>query len=359
MSINVFGGVQVLSGLRRAVFVATVVGLLCWPGCSGEPPKDPPVLTCTSEFPLLPLSLPPQYPLLFKCPEGSSLVPAASGGKFKTFCRNSSCTNQAALGTAYALREAEAGEDPLEPASAGAQTKVYELVVLTQPEFPTTLYFLCKSTQDKATASLATTEARSTSDTMESTCTFQVAVFSRKPLSDAASEKVCEFGNTMKITLNPKSNKVTFRCGDNGFVWPLNFENAFKGEACTEEVSLASLGLGAFRVEGESSDQRAKAPAYTLEVSEFPTGTGPVQLCYKYTKTPEQETEQKSESDVCKVLINVAPKSETEDGKPGDDRPPTSGDQPSTGDTIGLATHSLIIACGTFLSCAVAIKHAL
>ncbi|CBZ54858.1 SRS domain-containing protein [Neospora caninum Liverpool] len=358
MPVCAFGGSQVWRGLRCAFGVSIVVGFV-FLSCRGETSAKEPV-TCPPTTNFLPVWTVEGIPFFFKCPEGSSLFPTASDGKFKTFCRNSSCTNQAELDTVYTtLQEAAAGDERVVPAPAGAQTKVYELEVHTEPEFPTTLYFLCKSTQDRATESLATTEARSTSDTMESTCTFQVAVFSRKPLSDAASEKVCEFGNTMKITLNPKSNKVTFRCGDTGVVWPLNFENAFKGEACTEEVSLASLGLGAFRVEGESSDETAKAPAYTLEVSEFPTGTGPVQLCYKYTKPPEQEIEQKSESDVCKVLINVAPKSETEDGKPGDDRPPTSGDQPSTGDTIGLATHSLIIACGTFLSCAVAIKHAL
>ncbi|CBZ54857.1 SRS domain-containing protein [Neospora caninum Liverpool] len=356
MPVCAFGGSQVWRGLRCTFGVSIVVGFVFLSGCRGETSAKEPV-TCPPETNFLPVWPLEGIPFFFKCPEGSSLFPTASDGNFKTFCRNSSCTNQAELGTAYTLREAEAGDDRVVPVSAGAQTKVYELVVLTQPEFPTTLYFLCKSTQDRATESLATTEARSTSDTMESTCTFQVAVFSRKPLSDAASEKVCEFGNTMKeVTLNPKSNKVTFRCGDKGFVWPLNFENAFEGEACTEEVSLASLGLAAFRVEGESSDETAKGPAYALEVSEFPAGSSRVRLCYKCKRLSQVDRPAAlSSADECTIRINVEPKSQTE----GDNEEDGQMDgKPPAGDASDLPKHNIVCVGVLLLSSVLALSQA-
>ncbi|CBZ54856.1 SRS domain-containing protein [Neospora caninum Liverpool] len=330
MPSRAFRNFQALRGIRYAVALAIVLFVcLSRRGVAA----DLEVVPCESSAAVVSLALKETTKSVkFKCAQNSSLYPTVSDNNNK-FCVDSMCRQEVDLGESYNLSQqpGATGSSHLKSLRTG-ESPTYTLTLTRQPEKSQTLYFLCKSTA--AAPEEEREETAETSSDKSTSCIIQVAVYGAQALSDAASERVCTLGSSLEdVTLNSTSNKVTFRCGDGGTLSPVNFENAFAGEPCSTETSLATLGLRATLLEGKSaSKDAAKVPAYTLEVSEFPAGPDSARVCYKcHQPSKQKDPAGDTTASECKVVINVAPDSETGDDKPDDDEPATSDATEHTG----------------------------
>ncbi|KYK70148.1 SAG-related sequence SRS55M [Toxoplasma gondii TgCatPRC2] len=321
-------GVPASKGLRNAVRVSLLIGLVC---LSARAAASPVAVTCSKGVKFVAGSLNKlQSQVELQCPEHYSLYPTKQSNKF---CKNASCIEELALSVETVSWEARSDTEEL-PSRKQAGGNVLTLV-----EYPTksqTLYFQCRKTSS-GPVQQENRVASEPEETPGETCVMQVAVYGTRAAATKDEENVCTIGNDKSVTLNSTSNKVTFRCAsDADTLSTINFEEALRGDSCDQTVKLADLKLSASLVEGMSATSSTNAvpyseipaadatdlPTYTFEVIDFPTNE--VKLCYKCIEKAVHPILHPQPSKECKVLITVDAKPAATPEGPGEDtQPPT------------------------------------
>ncbi|EPT26286.1 SAG-related sequence SRS55F [Toxoplasma gondii ME49] len=315
------GGFPVSNGLRNAVCVSLLIGILSMSACSAEAPV---ALTCNENTDFVAGALDEigsQAEL--KCQEGHSLHPDKAS---KTFCKDAACTQEIQLSDdRVSWTTATDNEQLLSRKSVDGNV----LTLVEYPEKSQTLYFQCRNKKNEEVQE--ENRLAQTDKAPKEPCVIQVAAYGTRAAATVEEEHVCKIGNDKSVTLNSTSNKVTFRCAsDADTLSTINFEEALQGDGCDQTVKLADLNLSASLVEGMSALSATNAvpyllesptetdlPTYTFEVAKLPKEQ--TVLCYKCIKKTEHESIHKSEpAKDCKFRITV-PAAKPNPQGPGED----------------------------------------
>ncbi|EPR60791.1 SAG-related sequence SRS55F [Toxoplasma gondii GT1] len=305
---TLLGGFHVSNGLRNAVCVSLLVGILSMSACSAEQPL---ALTCNENTHFVAGALDEigsQAEL--KCQEGQSLHPDKTS---KKFCKDAACTQEIQLSDdRVSWTTATDNEELLSRKSVDGNV----LTLVEYPEKSQTLYFQCRNKKNEEVQ--GEKRVAQIDKAPKEPCVIQVAVYGTRAAATVKEEHVCTIGTDKSVTLDSTSRKVTFRCAsDADTLSTINFEDALQGDDCNKEVKLADLNLSATLVEGMSalsatnavpylleSPSETDLPTYTFEVAELPKEQKV--LCYKCIKEAKHESIHKSEpAKDCKFRITV------------------------------------------------------
>ncbi|CBZ54870.1 SRS domain-containing protein [Neospora caninum Liverpool] len=347
---------------------AIVVGLLCLSGSLLLSNANSTDATCSESKTLASVALTKESsPIKIKCPDGSDVFPAVTDKSNNSYCTDSSCAQQAPLDPAFSIQADAAasgavGGVGVSLQSAKANAKSYTLTMHQSSQNSSTLYFQCRTPgESKARSREEFLKKRvEESQATETKCTIQVAAYGSEAAAAAETEKECNLGGKLSVSLNPKSQSFTFHCAEGSSLQPVNFENAFAGNQCADQKALTEFGLVASLLEGKSAASGTPAPpastgalpAYTFTVSKFPAENTPVLLCYKCEKTAAVSEHVDETPSECTALIEVSGESATGDGQE-DNQDPSE-----LGTSSGAAKHAadtLLIALVTLLFSALAV----
>nr|CEL77255.1 TPA: SRS domain-containing protein [Toxoplasma gondii VEG] len=176
-------GVPGSKGLRNAVCVSLLIGLVC---LSARAAASPVAVTCSKGVKFVAGSLNKlQSQVELQCPEHYSLYPTKQSNKF---CKNASCNEELALSVETVSWEARSDTEEL-PSRKQAGGNVLTLV-----EYPTksqTVYFQCRKTSSGPVQG-ENRVASEPEETPGETCVMQVAVYGTRAAATKDEEsKFC------------------------------------------------------------------------------------------------------------------------------------------------------------------------